>query len=65
MPYSLDSRAIHRLAHSEHVLASQLSIFIMNSLESSMYRKVELEKISVLLEDIELKLGIQNKPWHS
>ncbi len=64
MPLPLDLNAMQRLAHGEHVLASQLSIFIMSSRESSMSRQLELEKVSALLEAIELKLGIENKRWH-
>ena len=59
----LDGKAIQRLAQHEHIMASQLTLFLMGSMEKSIGRKIELDKLSHKLDEVENQLGIQNKRW--
>ena len=57
MQIQLDSAAMVTLAHSPHVTASQLSLFVMHNMENSISMKKQLDTFSEKLDHIETVLN--------
>ena len=57
MQKQLDSDAMVTLAHSPHVTASQLTLFVMRNMENSISMKKQLNTFSEKLDHIETALN--------